>query len=115
MQNSNSSKIKQGDIVLVNFSPTKGHEQNGHRPALVISSSTYGHLMGTLVVVMPISTTDKKFPTHVPLSTKNGKITGVVLAQHLRTFDSVKRNMKVVDEATPETVALCKQIYQSFV
>lgn len=115
MQNSNSSKIKQGDIVSVNFSPTKGHEQDGYRPALVISSNTYGHLMGTLVVVMPISTTGNKFPTHVPLSTKDGKVTGVVLTQHLRTFDSVGRNMKVIDEATPETVALCKKIYQSFV
>lgn len=115
MQKTNLPEIQQGDIVLANFSPKRGHEQDGYRPALVISSNTYGHLMGTLVVVMPISTTENQFPAHVPLSTKDGNVTGVVLTQHLRTFDSIDRNMKVIDKATPETVALCKKIYHSFV
>ncbi|EAZ83478.1 type II toxin-antitoxin system PemK/MazF family toxin [Lysinibacillus fusiformis] len=111
----NSTKIEQGDIVYINFSPTRGHEQDGRRPALVISSNTYGHLMGSLVVVMPISNTSNQFPTHVPLATKDGKVTGAVLTQHLRTLDSIDRNMQVIDKATPETVARCKEIYHSFV
>lgn len=110
-----TAKIEQGDIVLINFSPTKGHEQDGLRPALVISSNIYGHLMGSLVMVMPISKTESKFPTHVPLSTKNGNVTGAVLTQQLRTFDATERNMKTIDKATPETVARCKEMYKSFI
>ena len=28
---------KQGDIVFVDFNPTKGHEQKGYRPAIIVS------------------------------------------------------------------------------
>lgn len=107
--------IKQGDIVSINFSPKKGHEQDGFRPALVISSTTYGHIMGSLIIAMPISSTGNKFPTHVPLVTKQGKVTGAVLTQHVRTFDATDRNLKVIDKATSETVARCKEMYRSFV
>jgi len=33
--------VKQGDIIFVSFSPTKGREQSGERPALVISNTKY--------------------------------------------------------------------------
>ena len=31
---------KQGDIIKLDFSPTKGHEQQGRRPALIVSNDT---------------------------------------------------------------------------
>lgn len=108
-------QINQGDIVLINFSPTKGHEQHGLRPALVISSNNYGYLMESLIIVMPISNTENKFPTHVPLLTQHGDVTGVVLTQQVRTFDAINRKVKVIGKATPEIVAHCKEMYRSFV
>jgi mRNA-degrading endonuclease toxin of MazEF toxin-antitoxin module len=33
--------VKQGDIILVDFAPTKGREQTDYRPALVISNTRY--------------------------------------------------------------------------
>ncbi|MDR1606391.1 MAG: type II toxin-antitoxin system PemK/MazF family toxin [Streptococcaceae bacterium] len=30
--------VKQGDIILVDFNPSKGHEQKGYRPAIVLES-----------------------------------------------------------------------------
>ena len=33
--------FKQGDIVYIDLDPTKGHEQAGKRPCLVISNNDY--------------------------------------------------------------------------
>ena len=32
---------KQGDLVFLDFNPTKGHEQKGFRPAIVISNNVF--------------------------------------------------------------------------
>ena len=59
-------KPKQGDICYVDFAPTKGHEQSGLRPAIVISRNNYNKYLG-LVFLCPITTNTKKFPTHYEL------------------------------------------------
>lgn len=46
--------FQQGDIVFMDFNPTKGHEQAGRRPALIISNNDYNRIMG-LYVVCPIT------------------------------------------------------------
>jgi len=33
--------IEQGDIITLSFDPARGHEQKGHRPALVVSNNVY--------------------------------------------------------------------------
>ena len=44
---------KQGDIINLDFSPTKGHEQRGRRPALVVSNATYIKYGRGIVIVCP--------------------------------------------------------------
>jgi len=44
----------QGDIVFLDFDPTKGHEQAGRRPAIVVSNDDYSRIMG-LYIVCPIT------------------------------------------------------------
>ncbi|WP_107840023.1 hypothetical protein [Metasolibacillus meyeri] len=57
--------------IEVDFLPIKDYEQEGLRWEFVISSNNYGHLMGSLVVVMPILETRNKSLKYVPLSTTN--------------------------------------------
>ena len=54
---------KQGDIVMINFNPTKGHEQRGTRPAIVISNNVFNEHT-KMVVLCPITSNTKDFPTH---------------------------------------------------
>lgn len=54
-----------GQVVWVDFSPVRGREQDGHRPALVISGSNFLSLATTLVSVLPITTVDRGWPNHV--------------------------------------------------
>ncbi|MCL2087368.1 MAG: type II toxin-antitoxin system PemK/MazF family toxin [Oscillospiraceae bacterium] len=94
-------RIKQGDIVLVDFCPALGHEQKGERPALVISRSMFSEKTKQLIVC-PITTKRKTFPTRVSLSADT-KTQGFVICDHIKTIDMEARNpvfLERIDEAT---------------
>lgn len=91
---------KQGDICYMDFAPTKGHEQTGLRPAVVISRDNYNKYTN-LVVLCPITTNTKKFPTHYKLiNTK--KVKGSVLCEHIRTVDFNARKLSFVEKINRE-------------
>ena len=46
--------MERGDIYIVGLDPTKGHEQQGTRPVLVISPGSFNRLTG-MPVVLPIT------------------------------------------------------------
>ena len=50
-----------GDLVWVQFTPQAGHEQAGHRPAVVVSPAAYNRLLG-LALVMPVTNKAKGYP-----------------------------------------------------
>ena len=77
--------ISQGDIILINLDPNKGHEQAGKRPALVISNDTFNSRCN-VVILCPITNTDNKFPLHIPLDERT-RTSGMILCEHVRTLD----------------------------
>ena len=91
---------KQGDIALVNFYPTKGHEQKGLRPCLVISNNIFNKNT-KMVIVCPITSNEKEFPTHYSLKNTK-KVHGAVLCEHIRSIDYEMRNMKYVEKCSNE-------------
>ena len=56
-----------GDIVWLEFSPQAGHEQAGHRPALVLSPAAYNNKTGTMVCC-PMTMQIKGYPFEVEAS-----------------------------------------------
>ncbi len=56
-----------GDIVWLNFDPQAGHEQAGHRPALVLSPARYNGLRG-MMLCCPLTTQLKGYPFEVVIS-----------------------------------------------
>lgn len=54
-------------VVWADFAPTKGREQSGHRPVLVIASDLYLQTADTLAIIVPASRTDRGWPNHVRL------------------------------------------------
>jgi mRNA interferase MazF len=89
---------KQGDLVLVDFKPTKGHEQTGYRPAIVISNNVFNKNT-KMVILCPITSNDKYFPTHYLLEDSK-KIHGSVLCEHIRSIDYEIRNLKFIEKAS---------------
>ena len=87
---------EQGDIVFLDFNPIKGHEQSGFRPAIVISTNVFNQNT-KMVIVCPITSNEKEFPTHYILEdTKN--VHGSVLCEHIRSIDYEIRNLKFIEK-----------------
>lgn len=91
---------KQGDIAFLDFNPTKGHEQAGLSPCVVISNNVFNKNT-KMVIVCPITSNEKEFPTHYLLNNTK-KIHGSVLCEHIRSIDYEIRNLKYVEKCNNE-------------
>lgn len=89
---------KQGDIVYVDFNPTKGHEQKGYRPAIVVSKDIFNKNT-KMVIACPITSNMKEFPTHYLLEDTK-KVFGSVLCEHVRSIDFEERKLSFVEKAS---------------
>ncbi len=72
-----------GDIVWLEFDPQAGHEQAGHRPAVVLSPAAYNGVVG-LALCCPMTTQVKGYPFEVAIA---GARPGVVLADQVKSLD----------------------------
>lgn len=89
---------KQGDIVFLDFNPTKGYEQTGYRPAIIISNNVFNKNT-KMAILCPITSNEKEFPTHYLLKDTK-KIKGSVLCEHIRSINYDIRNLKYVEKAS---------------
>ncbi len=87
-------EIKQYQIILVNLDPTIGREIKKTRPCVVISPNEMNKYLRT-VVIAPMTTSSKKYPTRVKIKHDN-KIGWIVLDQ-IRTIDR-QRIIKIFEE-----------------
>ena len=87
---------KQGDVVFLDFNPTKGHEQKGKRPAVVVSHDVFNEHT-KMVMVCPVTSNDKYFPTHYILEDTKS-VYGAVLCEHIRSIDYESRNLEFVEK-----------------
>jgi mRNA interferase MazF len=86
-----------GDIVSLSFDPSRGREQAGRRPALVLSPRAYNDKTG-LLIGCPITMQRKGYPFEVLLpSSLHTK--GVILADHVKSVDWRARNARIVEHA----------------
>lgn len=74
-----------GDIIWINFDPQVGHEQAGHRPALVVSRRAYNRA-SELLICFPIQSRRKGYGFEVPLPS-NFDVKGVVVADQVKSMD----------------------------
>jgi mRNA interferase MazF len=90
-----------GDIVWLNFTPQAGHEQAGHRPALVLSPANYNDKT-SLLVCCPLTTQIKNYPFEVLIG---GSPPSVVLADQVKSLDWRSRNARRKGRVTAEQLA----------
>ena len=76
-----------GDIVWLHFDPQAGHEQAGHRPALVVSPASYNSKTG-LMLCCPMTTQIKGYPFEVLIA---GDRPSAVLSDQIKSLDWVVR------------------------
>jgi mRNA interferase MazF len=90
-----------GDIVWLHFGPQAGHEQAGHRPALVLSPAAYNGKTG-LMLCCPMTTQIKGYPFEVIIS---GAAASAVLADQVECLDWVVRKAQRKGQATAAEIA----------
>ena len=96
-----------GDIWSI-LDPTLGSKQSGTRPALVISVDKFNHGPAGLMVVLPITSKDKKQPIHVPIRPPEGGLSmlSFVKCEDIRSVskERLKRFYGTVSAQTPTEV-----------
>ena len=80
-----------GDIVWLQFDPQAGHEQAGHRLALVLSPAAYNGKTG-LMLCCPMTTQIKGYPFEVRIA---GDTDSAVLADQVKSLDWRVRRAKL--------------------
>jgi mRNA interferase MazF len=91
-----------GDVVWLEFDPQAGHEQAGHRPALVVSPASYNGKTG-LMVCCPMTTKVKGHPFEVVFEV--GGIPGAVLSDQVKSLDWKVRGAKKKGSAPTSVMA----------
>ena len=72
-----------GDIIWLEFDPQAGHEQAGHRPAVVLTPKAYNQATG-LLICCPLTTKIKGYPFEVTIS---GTPQNVALSDQVKSLD----------------------------
>lgn len=99
-------ELSQYTIVLVNLDPTIGGEIKKTRPCVVISPNEINKFLSTIVVA-PMTSSLKKYPTRVAVNHNNKK--GTIAIDQIRTIDK-SRIVKVFSKLNKKEVTNCKAI-----
>ncbi|HEX3882073.1 MAG TPA: type II toxin-antitoxin system PemK/MazF family toxin [Stellaceae bacterium] len=92
-----------GDLIWTDFDPTKGREQAGRRPALVVSPATFTESTG-LAIVCPVTSRVRLFPSSVVLP-DGLPVSGEILLSHIRSIDTDGRPVRFAGAAVPAETA----------
>jgi mRNA interferase MazF len=87
------------DVYLTNLDPTVGSEIKKNRPCLIISPDEMNRHIRT-VIVAPMTTAAKDYPTRVPCTFKKKK--GQIVLDQIRTIDKT-RLIKKLGTIDPKT------------
>jgi mRNA interferase MazF len=95
------------EVWLVNLDPTKGREQAGRRPALILSVDQFNHGPAELVVVIPITSKAKGIPFHVSVNPPEGGLSQLsfIKCEDVRSISKerlIQRLGVVVDQTMDE-------------
>jgi mRNA interferase MazF len=98
--------VEAGDIRLIDFEPTKGTEQSGTRPAIVVSSSLM-HSASRRIIVCPITNNMAPWPTKVHLP-RTLKTNGMVLTDQIRAIDLYERDLRYIEKVDADFLFLVR-------
>ena len=95
-----------GEVWEVDLSPTRGHEQAGRRPALVVSTDRFNHGPAGLVVVLPMTTRAKGIALLVELEPPEGGVreTSFVKPEDIRSVAAERLGARL-GAVSPRTLA----------
>ena len=89
-------RILRGDIIWAELNPTKGREQSGHRPVLILSCDIFNEKSGAVIAVALTSQPQKAgFPLTFALNHKIAKKSVWVKISQIRTLSTIRLGKKI--------------------
>ena len=92
---------QRGDVVWISMNPQAGHEQAGHRPAVILSPGSYNAKVG-LAILCPITSQVKGYPFEVSIPS-GLPVQGVILSDQAKSLDWKARKAKFICKLSPDT------------
>jgi mRNA interferase MazF len=103
-----------GEVWLADLNPTRGHEQAGKRPVVILSEDLFNRGPAGLVIVVPITSTVRPIPSHVPVEPPDGGLRhgGAILCEAVRSISGERlvERWGRLRPSTMATVADCLRI-----
>jgi mRNA interferase MazF len=106
-----SAAPRRGEVWLVRLDPTKGHEQAGVRPALIVTVDSFNASPAGLVTVLPVTSKSRALRTRVEIKPPEGglNLPSFVIVEQTRTI-STQRLVKALGLVKSETMAKVEAI-----
>ena len=101
---------RRGELWWVNFSPTRGREQRGDRPAFILSDTRFNEGPAGLMVSVPLTTTHRPgIPTHVEVTPEQSDLDhrSFIMCEQLRATSKDRlrsRIGRIYDQAVVDIV-----------
>lgn len=101
-----------GEIWSASLDPTLGHEQAGERPVLIVSNNRFNQGKAGLVLVAPLTRTDRQIPVHVPVDPPEGgvKSRSFILCDHLRSVSTERLGPHPWGQVSPSTLTVVEDM-----
>jgi len=109
----NYNNLEFGDIIKINFSPSKGHGQKGFRPGLVISDPITQNELNGIVTVVPITNSVSTFFTRVNLDEFKLETKGDILMDQVKVLDLSEREYEFIEKAPKTVLSKCNTIFNA--
>ena len=103
--------VSRFDVYLVSLDPPQGHEIHKTRPCVIISPDEMNFHIGT-VIVAPMTTKGRNYPTRIPLTFRRKK--GQIVLDQIRTVDKtrlVKRLGKLDQSTATHTLTVLQEMF----
>ena len=101
-------ELNQYQIVLINLDPTQGSEIKKTRPCLIISPNEMNKYLQTIVVA-PMTSSSRAYPTRVEVKHNNTK--GWIVLDQIRTVDRA-RVLKIFEYLNENEITKVKAVIQ---
>jgi mRNA interferase MazF len=72
--------IRRGEVWLADLNPSRGHEQTGQRPVLIVSADPFNQSPAGLVIAVPFTTRERGIPTHIEVRPPDGGLREISFA-----------------------------------
>ena len=103
--------VNRFDVYLINLDPTDGSEIQKTRPGVIISPDEMNRHIRT-VIIAPLTTAGKEYPTRIPCEFKKKK--GHIVLDQIQTIDKKRliKNLGALDAKTQlKVVSVLQQLF----